>query len=296
MMFPIKNREDLEKLKELATLQNQIKAVKLQDKLGKQNFHENIKKLYEPLTNTIKVVSENLTKTLTENSNNNNKAIENLNEKILELMNDSGLIAPYLASYLVNVFKPENKSQFRLKKDLNSTKMNDFLINEGIPVTLVSNMLIFRDSNKSFKLDGNLLETMTNYDFNIDHSNQQDRKLIYEFAKEMNFIIRQKGKKSDRDKSIVRLLRSPAVIASGVSKTIFLSSDPNEICDRLNLLLQEKHAGKNSVIINEEIFAIIDKLLEYKCLSKKQHKQILNKCNLLELHIFEYEYNVFFTS
>ena len=116
MLFPIKNREDLEKLKELDTLQNQVKAVKLQDKLGKQNFHENIKKLYEPLTDTIKDVSENITKTLTENSNNNNKAIENLNEKILELMKDSGLIAPYLASSLVNVFKPVNKSQFRLKK------------------------------------------------------------------------------------------------------------------------------------------------------------------------------------
>ena len=196
MLFPIKNREDLEKLKELATVQNQVKAVKLQDMLGKQNFHENIKKFYEPLTDTIKDASENITKTLTENSNNNNKAIENLNEKILELMNDSGLIAPYLASSLVNVFKSENKSQFRLKKDLNSSKMNDFLINGGIPVILVSNMLIFKDSNKSFKLDGDLLETMTNYDFNVDHSNQQDRKLIYEFAKEMNFNIRQKGKKA----------------------------------------------------------------------------------------------------
>ena len=82
MLFPIKNREDLEKLKELDILKNQVKAVKLQDKLGKQNFHENIKKLYEPITDTIKDVSEKITKTSTENSNNNNKAIENLNEKI----------------------------------------------------------------------------------------------------------------------------------------------------------------------------------------------------------------------
>ena len=233
------------------------------------------------MTDEIKNTPEKLARTLTENSINDNKAIENLNEKILELMNDRGMIAPYLASSVVNVFKPENKSQFILKKDLNSTKMNDFLINEGIPVTLVSNMLIFRDSNKSFKLDGDLLETMINYDFKVDHSNQHDRKLIYEFAKQMNFKIRQKGKKSDGDKSIVRLLRSPAIMASGVSKTIFLSSDPNELCDRLKLLLQEKHAGKNSDIINEENFAIIDKLLEYKCISRKQHQQILIKCNLL---------------
>ena len=196
-------------------------------------------------------------------------------------MNNNGLIAPYLASSLVNLFKPENKSQFRLKKDLNSTKMNDFLINEGIPFTLVSNMLIFRDSNKSFKLEGDLLETMTNYDFNVDHSNQKDRKLIYEFVKEMNFNIRQKGNKSDRDKSIIRLLRSPRIMASGVSKTIFLSSDPDELCNRLKLLLQEKQAGNNSDIINQDIVAIVDKLLEYKCISKKQHKQILIKCNLL---------------
>ena len=56
--------------------------------------------------------------------------------------------------------------------------MHDFLINGGIPITLFSNMIIFRDSNKSFKVDGDLLESMTNYDLNIDHSNQRDRNLI----------------------------------------------------------------------------------------------------------------------
>ena len=282
MLFPIKDREELNKLEELASLQDQVKVVKLQDKLGKQNFHEDMKKVFEPVTKSLENTSENLTKAITENSINNNKAIENLNEKILELMDDKGMITSFLASSLVNLFKPENKSQFRLKKDLNSTKMNDFMINKGIPVTLVSNLLIFRDSNKSFKLEGDLLETITNYDFNVDHSNQQDRKLIYEFAKEMNFNIREKGNKSDRDKSIIRLLKSPAIMASGVSKTIFLSSDANELCDRLKLLLQEKHAGNNSDIINNEIVAIVDKLLEYKCISKKQHKQILYNCNLLQ--------------
>ena len=71
-------------------------------------------------------------------------------------------------------------------------------------------------------------------------------------------------------------------MASGVLKTIFLSSDPNELCDRLKLLLQEKYAGNNSNINNEEIVAIVDKLLEYKSISKKQPKQILIKCNLLQ--------------
>ena len=142
-------------------------------------------------------------------------------------------------------------------------------------------MLISRDKNKSFKLDGDLLDTKTNYYFNVDHSNQQDRKLIYEFGKEMNFDIKQKGRKSDKDKSLIRLLKSSTISAFGNSKTNFLSSDPNELFDRLKLLLKEKYAGNNSDIINDEIVAIVDKLLESKCISKKQHKQILIKCNLL---------------
>ena len=34
-------------------------------------------------------------------------------------------------------------------------------------------------------------------------------------------------------------------------------------------------------MINEEIDAIVDKLLEYKCISKKQRKQLFFICNLL---------------
>ena len=281
MLFPIKNVEDLENLKEAVSLQNEVKVVRLQDKLGELNFHENKEKVFEPLTDTLKKTSENITKTITENSINNNKAIENLNEKILELMNDNGMIASYLALPLVEVFRKDNKSQFRLRNDPNSTKLNDFLIHGNIPVTIFSNMITLRDSNKSFRLEGDLLKTITNYKFNVDHSNPQDKKIIYGFAKEMKYDTKSTGRPSTRHESMVRLLNQPAITASGFSKTIILSSDPNELCDRLKLLLQEKHGGNNSNLFDEEIVAIVDKLLEYKCISKKQHKPILIKCNLL---------------
>ena len=45
------------------------------------------------MTDELKNTSEKITRTLTENSINNNKAIENLNEKILELMDEKGMIA-----------------------------------------------------------------------------------------------------------------------------------------------------------------------------------------------------------
>ena len=196
--------------------------------------------VFKPLTDTLKKTSGKITETITETSIINNEAISNLNEKVLELMNDKGMIAPYLASSLVNLFKPENKSQFRLRKDPNSTKMNDFLLHGNIPVTLFSNMIIFRDSNKTFRLEGDLLKLITNYKFNAEHSSPQDKKLIYEFVKETNYDTKSTGRPSTRHFSIIKILESPAKMASGISKTVILSSDPNELCDRLGLLLQKK--------------------------------------------------------
>ena len=57
MLFAINIREDLENLNELASLQDQVNAVKLQDKLGKQNFHEDMKKVFEPITKSLENTS-----------------------------------------------------------------------------------------------------------------------------------------------------------------------------------------------------------------------------------------------
>ena len=82
MLYSNKNVEDLEKLDEAISLQKQVQEIRLQNKLGDQNYHEDIKNFFKPMTDEIKNTSENITKTITENSINNNKAIENLNEKI----------------------------------------------------------------------------------------------------------------------------------------------------------------------------------------------------------------------
>ena len=100
MLYSIKNREDLEKLEDLVSLQNQVKVVRLQDKLGEQNFHEDKEKVFEPVTKSIENTSQDITKTITETSLKNNEAIENLNNKLLEIMNDRGILATYLMSRL----------------------------------------------------------------------------------------------------------------------------------------------------------------------------------------------------
>ena len=82
----------MEKNKRTDFLENQVKAVRLQDKLGKQNFHEDMKTVFEPVTESIKDVSEDMTKTKIETCNKNNKALEKLNNKLLEIMNDRCLL------------------------------------------------------------------------------------------------------------------------------------------------------------------------------------------------------------
>ena len=86
----------MEKLNEAISLQNQVKNVRLQDKLGKQNFHEDMEEVFEPLTDTLKKTSENITKTITETLL-KITSISDVNGKVLELMSEKGMMAPYLA-------------------------------------------------------------------------------------------------------------------------------------------------------------------------------------------------------
>ena len=57
---------------------------------------------------------------------------------------------------------------------------------------------------------------------------------MFNFAKEMNFDLKAQGNKSTRDRTLIKVLKSPGLMvsASGVSKTLIFSCDPNELCER----------------------------------------------------------------
>ena len=192
----------------------------MQDKLGQQNFHD-MKKLQEPLIDTLKNTSEKVTKTLTESSFKNNQAISNLNDKLLEILNDRGVIATHLLSRLSKVTNPENTSQFILVKDSNSNRVNDLLIHNSIPITLYDNLLTFRDTGKEFELKGELLKMITNKIHNVDLASLAKKKLMYDSAKEMSFDVKAQGNKSNRDRTLLKSLKSPGfmVSASDVSSS-----------------------------------------------------------------------------
>ena len=65
MLYSIKDREELQNLNELVSLENQVKAVRLQDKLSKQNFYETMKEVFEPVTKSLEKTSQDTTKTIT---------------------------------------------------------------------------------------------------------------------------------------------------------------------------------------------------------------------------------------
>ena len=111
-----------------------------------------------------------------------------------------------------------------------------------------------------------------------------------DFIDEKRFDVIHAGNKSTRDKCLVNLINSPAIRAAFLegskpirASTSFLSSNPNGRCVRMKILLQEKHAGINYDNIKEETVAIVDKLLEYKVISKKQHIFLINEFHILDI-------------
>ena len=213
-MYSIKNIEDLQKFKELVSLENQVKAVRLQDKLDKQNFHEDTKKLFEPVTKSLENTCQDITKTIMENSNNNTKALEILDNKLLEIMNDRGILESFLLSPLSKITNPENSTQFKLVKDPSSNRVNDLLLKNTIPITLHDNLLTFRDTRKVFELKGDLWKMITNKSYIVDLACLSDKEIMYDFANELYFDLTAQGNESTWDRKLIKLLKSPGLMVS----------------------------------------------------------------------------------
>ena len=76
-----------------------------------------MRKVFETFTKSIKDISEDVTNTMTETSIRNNKALLNLNNKLLEILHDRGKIAKYLMSPSSKITKSEHASQYKPVQD-----------------------------------------------------------------------------------------------------------------------------------------------------------------------------------
>ena len=62
MFYSIKIKDNLKNLNEILSLQNQVRDLRLQDKIGKKNFDAGMKKVFESNTGLVKNVPKVITK------------------------------------------------------------------------------------------------------------------------------------------------------------------------------------------------------------------------------------------
>ena len=96
-MYSIKKTNVSRNINEIISLQSQVKASRIQDKLSN---HEDMKQFFEAVTDMVKNLSEDVTKTIMETSIENNKALSNSNQKLSEILNVKGRKASDLLSSL----------------------------------------------------------------------------------------------------------------------------------------------------------------------------------------------------
>ena len=105
---------------------------------------------------------------------------------------------------------------------------------------------------------------ITDYRFNTTDS--PVAKLIISFMDEISYDIQARGKSLRNRNLIKNYFNKRGINASGLNRSernIFLSGNPNHLCDRLCLISQEKQAGNDTNKFDNEILALIDNLLEY---------------------------------
>ena len=314
-MYSIHNRDDLEKLKKLQVSKSLIKAERLKQLLGKQDFHYDMEEVFEPVTvkqaeatKNQKQLSEKQIQALRDSSQtavqairesskalnkNLQKSIEeydeitNRNNQLITNLVNSNQVDSSIVKTVSNLLNDKNKSQFSLEPNhgLEPMDPNLFTINLHNPqqVLIKGSTMTFENGN-TYNLNGPDLSyfiTYTQLDKEIQNEN-----LIYYFLKDMKYDINYGDKKSSRY-NIIKYLFQPQ-LGSGRKFTsqrpvvcVFLPSDPDELVDQLKLLYFEKVGGNDNPMLSEQIIAIADKLLQYQCITTNQHQNMHSTFGLI---------------
>ena len=102
MLVSIKNGDDLENLSDLVLLRSQVKSLRLQDKIGKQNFEEDMKKIIQPITDTVKQTAEETIGAVKDTIKATALREEETNKAINEIKN----LIKFTADFELRLFEP----------------------------------------------------------------------------------------------------------------------------------------------------------------------------------------------
>ena len=310
-MYSIHNRDDLEKLKKLQESKSSLKAERLKQLLGKQDFHYDMEEDFEPVTenqkksqNQTKLESEKqlqalrdstqtTTQAIRESNNALNKNLQKSikeydeityrnNQLVTDLVN-SNQVGSTIIKTVSNLLNDKNKSQFSLEP-VDEGNPNLFIINPTNPqqVLIKGSTITFENGNTYNLNDPDLSYFITNAQLDTQPQNVN---LIYSFLNDMKYNINYGDKKSKRYYFIKDLINQYiyqhipyqlSQLGSGFNQYVFLPSDPDELVDQLKLFVLEKVGGNDNPMLNEQIIAIADKLLQYQCITTNQHQNLIS--------------------
>ena len=104
-----------------------------------------MKKVFEPVLDIVEDVSEVITETVTETSEDNNKPLASLNDKLSEILNHRVIIQSFLLSPLFEMFRnssyvtnSEHTSRIKLLKEPVSNRIGDHLVNKQKQVLYIT--------------------------------------------------------------------------------------------------------------------------------------------------------------
>ena len=292
-----------------------IKAERLKEKLGKEDFHYDMEEVFEPVTenqkksqNQTKLESEKqlqalrdstetTTQAIRESSNALNKNLQKSikeydeityrnNQLVTDLVNSNQVDSTRIKT-VSNLLNDKNKSQFSLEPVEGNPNL--FIINPINPQqVLIKNItLTFLSSGNKYNLkDPDLSYLITNAQLDTQPQNVN---LIYSFLNDMKYNRNYGDKKSKRYYFIKDLINQYiyqhipyqlSQLGSGFNQYVFLPSDPDELVDQLKLLYFEKVGGNDNPMLSEQIIAIADKLLPYPCITTNQHQNLIQTFSL----------------
>ena len=291
-----------------------LKAERLKEKLGKQDFRYDMEEVFEPVTenqkksqNQTKLESEKqlqalrdstqtTTQAIRESSNALNKNLQKSikeydeityrnNQLVTDLVN-SNQVDSTIIKTVSNLLNDKNKSQFSLEPvtQFGEGKPNLFTINPTNPqqVLIKGSTMTFQNGNTYHLNDPDLQNFMTNTQIDKEIQNEN---IIYSFLNDMKYNINYGDKKSKIYYFIKDLINQYkyqhipyqlSQLGSGFIQYVFLPSDPDELVDQLKLLYFEKVGGNDNPMLNEQIIAIADKLLQYQCITTIQHQNLIS--------------------
>ena len=295
--------------KQVESNEKQLQAIDKQTQ-GVTQAIENQTRAIEHNNNTLHVAMRN---SIEEGIKQYNE-ITNHNNQLLTSLVNSNQVDSSIVKTVSNLLNDKNKSQFSLEPITQSFAQynpNLFTINPHNPqqVLIKGSTMTFENGNSYDLSDPDLQYFITNTQFDKPINNWDS---IYNFLNDMKYDLNYGDKKSIRYQFIKELYsryhlqgytqahdsqgQSQGFTGSGLKgetsrsstrsstqQYIFLPSDPDELVDQLKLLYFEKVGGNDSFLINEQILAIIDTLLEYECITPSQHQNMRSalRSNLL---------------